>query len=66
MPDQRRFTTTVTTGERGRVMVPVPFDPSDVWGPKPVHHLTGTVDGKGVRAVLEPLEDGFAFKLGAA
>ena len=38
-------------------MVPVPFDPDAIWGPKPQHHVTGTVNGRGVRAVIEPLGD---------
>jgi hypothetical protein len=49
-----------------RVMVPVPFDPDAVWGAKPQHHVTGTVKGRGVRAVIEPLGDGLGFVLGAA
>ena len=49
----RRYDTIVTKGARGRVMVPVPFDPDQVWGPKPQHHVAGTVNGMGVRAVIE-------------
>ena len=37
-------------------MVPVPFDPDQVWRPKPQHHITGTVNGMGIRAVIEPHE----------
>jgi hypothetical protein len=49
----RRFTATVSAGPRGRVFVPVPFDPDEVWGVKPRHHVTGTVDGTRVRGVVE-------------
>jgi hypothetical protein len=47
-------------------LVPVPFDPDGVWGSRKRHHVTGTVNGMGVRAVLEPFEDGFGMLLGAA
>lgn len=62
---ERRYETVVTAGGR-RVMVPVPFDPDAVWGAKPQHHVAGTVNGRGVRAVIEPLGDGFGIVLGAA
>ncbi len=64
--NRRRYKTEVTTDERRRVMVPVPFDPDKAWGKKPQHHVTGTVNGMGVRAVVEPLEDGFGIFLGPA
>lgn len=49
----RRFTATVGVGGRGRVFVPVPFDPDQIWGAKPRHHITGTVNGMRVRGVIE-------------
>src|SRR5215218_61998 len=60
------FTTTVTMDRRRRVVVPVPFDPDGVWGAKPEHRVAGTVNGMGVRAVVEPLGEGFAILLGPA
>jgi hypothetical protein len=66
MPESMRFTTTVTTDGRRRVLVPVPFDPDEAWGPKREHHVHGTVDGMGVRAVVEPLGDGHGILLGPA
>ncbi|HZB40460.1 MAG TPA: YdeI/OmpD-associated family protein [Ilumatobacter sp.] len=62
----RSYTTIVTTDARRRIMVPVPFDPDHVWGAKPVHRVHGTLNGMGVRAEIEPLDDGFGFVLGAA
>ena len=62
----RTYSTTVTTDSRKRVMVPVPFDPDEVWGRKPDHRVHGTVNGMGVRASIETLGDGWAFVLGAA
>jgi hypothetical protein len=51
MPDRSRtFTTVVTTDSRGRVMVPLGFDPDAVWGTKTAHRVHGTVNGMGVRA----------------
>ena len=63
------YTATVRTDSArvsARVMVPVPFDPNRFWGPKPRHHVAGSVNGSRVRAVIEPLDDGFGFVLGAA
>lgn len=62
----RSYSTVVTTGERRRVMVPVPFDPDTVWGAKSDHRVSGTVNGMDVRASVEPLADGFGIVLGAA
>ena len=62
----RSYKTVVTTDARRRVMVPVPFDPDTVWGTKPAHHVHGTVNGMGVRAVIEPLGDGLGIVLGPA
>jgi hypothetical protein len=62
----RRFTTTLAPASRGRVFVPVPFDPDEVWGPRPIHHLTGTVNGSRVRAVIEVSADPRGFILGAS
>jgi uncharacterized protein YdeI (YjbR/CyaY-like superfamily) len=49
----RHFTGTVRTEERGRVVVPVPFDPDQVWGVKARHHITGTVNQVRIRGVIE-------------
>ncbi|MGD9701069.1 MAG: YdeI/OmpD-associated family protein [Acidimicrobiia bacterium] len=65
-PDARSYSTTVTTGDRGRVMVPVPFDPNVVWGSKPEHRVHGTVNGMNVRASVETLGSGFGIVLGPA
>lgn len=50
------------------MLVPLPFDPDDAWGPKHQHRVHGTVDGMGVRAVVEQLDDGHGhgIVLGAA
>ena len=62
----KSFTTMVTTDSRGRVMVPLGFDPDATWGTKTAHRVHGTVNGMGVRAVVEPLDDGHGIVLGPA
>src|SRR5690349_6158993 len=62
----QQFTTTATAAGRGRVLIPVPFDPDTVWGVKPHHHIAGTVNHMRVRGVVEPAGDGFGFTLGPA
>jgi bacteriocin resistance YdeI/OmpD-like protein/uncharacterized protein DUF1905 len=53
----RRFSVAVSDGGRGRVFVPVPFDPDAEWGSKPRHPVGGTINGARVRGVVE-LHDG--------
>jgi Bacteriocin-protection, YdeI or OmpD-Associated/Domain of unknown function (DUF1905) len=62
----RRFTSTVTTDARRRVLVPLPFDPDEAWGTRREHHVHGTVNGMGARAVVEPLGAGRGILLGTA
>lgn len=62
----RNFTTTVVENKKRRVLVPLPFVPDEMWGQKPEHPVAGSVNGMPVRAVVEPLEDGWAIVLGPA
>jgi hypothetical protein len=66
MSGTRSYRTIVTSDGRGRVMVPVPFDPDQLWGSKPQHRVHGKLNEMGVRAIIEPLRDGFGFVLGPA
>jgi hypothetical protein len=66
MASNQHFTATATAAGRGRVLIPVPFDPDTVWGVKPHHHIAGTVDQMPVRGVVEPAGNGFGFTLGPA
>jgi bacteriocin resistance YdeI/OmpD-like protein/uncharacterized protein DUF1905 len=59
----QRFDALVADGPGGRAIVVVPFDPDEVWGPKAVHHVNGTVDGTRVRVTLSPVGTGWAFTL---
>ena len=63
---ERRFTTVVIKNSKGRVLVPLPFAPDDAWGPMPSHPVAGSVNGMGVRAVIEPLDAGWGIVLGPA
>ena len=62
----QHFAATVVTGPKGRVYLPVPFDPDAVWGAKPTHHVRGTVGPCVVRAVIEPFGGGRGIRLGPA
>ncbi len=61
-----KFEAVAASGGRGRLMIPIPFDPDQVWGIKPRHHVAGTVSGMRVRAVIERAGDGLGFVLGPA
>jgi hypothetical protein len=63
---RQRFSATLAPAGRGGVFVPVPFDPDRVWQPKPRHHVTGTINGVGIRAVIETIGTRRGFTLGPA
>ncbi len=64
MSAEQRFTATVVAAPRGGVVIPVPFDPDTVWGPKNRHLVGGTVDGRKVRGSVDADGDGFGLALG--
>ena len=64
--DVQRYQATVIEVGRGRVVVPVPFDPDQAFGSKVRHHVAGTVNGMGVRALIEEIGGGYGIVLGAA
>jgi hypothetical protein len=61
----KQFTAVVAKDGR-RVFVAVPFDPDEVWGRKREHRVHGRIGGKGVRASIERVGDGWGFHLGPA
>ncbi|GAA0435830.1 hypothetical protein Acor_55600 [Acrocarpospora corrugata] len=63
---EQEYTVDSRSGGRGRMFVPVPFDPDAVWAPKPVHRVTGTLNGLGIRAVITEHEGQRGFLLGPA
>jgi hypothetical protein len=62
----RQFRVAVSVDRRGRVTVPVPFDPDDVWGAKARHHVAGTIAGCTMRGVIDEARDGKVIMLGPA
>jgi hypothetical protein len=48
----RSFTAIVQRDSRGGAFIALPFDPSEAWGEKARHHLTGTVGDRKVRGPL--------------
>ncbi|KZE92457.1 hypothetical protein AVP42_02611 [Agromyces sp. NDB4Y10] len=66
MDTQRRFRTTVSVDQRGRTIVPIPFDPDEAWGAKPRHPVRGSVAGCSMRGTVEKQEDGPLVTLGPA
>ena len=60
------FTTVVERDARGRVVIPLPFDPSEAWGAKTRHHVAGTVGGRRVRGPLTGEGAGARLVLGPA
>ena len=61
-----RFTTTLAAVGRGALFIAVPFDPDQVWRPKPKHHVTGTVNGMRVRATIDIHDGQRGFTIGRA
>lgn len=62
----KRFTVVLGRGPRNSVYVPLPFDPSSVWGPKPKHYVAGTVGGMRYRGVVETIGHDRGLVLGVA
>lgn len=62
----RTFRAVVINDSKGRAVVPIPFDPDAVWGQKSRHHVTGTVNGVGVRGVVDDFGEIKGVLLGAA
>src|SRR5262245_18435777 len=64
--DPQRYAATARDGGRGRLFVPVPFDPDGVWRPKPRHPIAGTINGMPLRGVIEEHAEGRGIMLGPA
>jgi hypothetical protein len=64
MSAQRFQSTLEKSGSK--TVLPIPFHPDDVWGVKPRHHVTGSVNGHKVRGALVAKGDRFCLSLGAA
>lgn len=67
MTDRSRgFRAATAVGPKGRMFVPVPFDPDEAWGSKTQHRVAGTVNGYRIRAVIEPFGPVRGISLGPA
>jgi Bacteriocin-protection, YdeI or OmpD-Associated len=51
-PGRRTFTAVVERDANGRIVILLPFDPSETWGPKTRHHIAGTIGGLRIRTTL--------------
>jgi hypothetical protein len=60
MSHTQRFTATLVKAGT-KTVLPIPFDPDGVWGPKPRHHIAGSIGGHAVRGTLT--SDGTAYVL---
>ena len=63
---ERSFEASIEGSEKGRAYVVLPFDPEQIWGPRPRYHVRGTINGKGVRGALEQFSRGYFLPLGPA
>jgi hypothetical protein len=44
---------TILAKSGSKTVLPIPFDPNAVWGDKPRHHITGTINNHAVRGPLD-------------
>jgi hypothetical protein len=61
----QRFKTTIAKAGN-RTALPIPFDPDTIWGKKPRHHITGSINGRAVRGALVADGTRYVLSLGAA
>jgi hypothetical protein len=57
---------TVRDGGRGRLLILVPFDPDQLWAPKPRHHVRGALAGHRIRGVVERHDESWGLLVGHA
>jgi hypothetical protein len=62
----QRFKSTVEGSERGRVYVPLTFDPAPRWGARTRYHVAGTINGCNVRGTIEQAGTKHLLPLGPA
>src|SRR4051794_24991353 len=61
-----RFRTTIASDKRGRVYLPVPFDPDVEWGARPRHHVRGHIGPARFRGALASFDGVRGLSLGPA
>jgi hypothetical protein len=55
---KQRFRTTLIIDGRGRLYLPVPFDPDAAWGARPRHHVRGHIGPIRFRGALQTFDGG--------
>jgi hypothetical protein len=60
-----KFTATTVSLKGGGILIPVPFDPDEVWSVKTRHHVGGTVNGTKIRGIVEVHDGQRGIKLGS-
>ena len=63
---QKRFRTKIGGTEKGRVYIPLPFDPAHEWGERGRYYVAGTINGVKFRGRLDESGDGYFLPLGPA
>src|SRR5436309_601322 len=63
---QKRFRTKIGGTEKGRVYIPLPFDPAHEWGERGRYYVAGTINGVKFRGRLDEAGDGYFLPLGPA
>ncbi len=62
---ERHFITTIAKSG-AKTILPIPFNPDEVWGVKQRHHITGFISGHKFRGPIAEAGDQFYLNLGAA
>jgi hypothetical protein len=63
---QKRFRAKIDGTEKGRVYIPLPFDPADEWGERGRYYVAGTINGMKIRGRLDESGKGHFLPLGPA
>ena len=61
----QHFTATITQSG-SQTILPIPFNPDEVWGVKQRHHITGLINGHKFRGPITAAGDQFFLRLGPA
>ncbi len=59
----QRFRAIIATGPGGSAVISMPFDPDESWGAKANHPVSGTINGRRIRARLWPADGGWVLTL---
>ena len=65
MMNTRKFSARITQIDT-KIIIPLPFNPNEVWGVKQRHHINGYINGYKVRGPLSVIDDRYFLPLGAS